>query len=231
MSDTKPATDEQIAAWGPRVYSGREWMIDALIARIDAERIRADDQGALRGAACAANETYEKRIAELEAEPRRLRGLLIRLADLLGGAESSGTEAEEIQPAAEMVILLRRERDEVRALVTDLNVWMCDERPPGNAVSPKRLGKVATVAARLEIEALDKRVDELERRLGMAVELAGVHRYTNLPPDATPTGSLCMLCDSMSGCAHPRVKCAGCGTAGLKENWPFRCCNVSEAGA
>lgn len=63
-------------------------------------------------------------------------------------------------------------------------------------------------------------IDQLEAMLRL--------EWVRIAPDTTPPGSLCMLCDSMAGCSHPRVRCAACGTEGLKENWPFRCCNVTD---
>lgn len=67
-------------------------------------------------------------------------------------------------------------------------------------------------------------IDTLERQLSL--------RWLRIKPFSTRPGELCGTCDSLdSACSHPRVKCAACGHEGLEENWPFRCCNVTEEGA
>lgn len=44
------------------------------------------------------------------------------------------------------------------------------------------------------------------------------------PPDVTPPGRLCTLCDSTAGCSHPKFVCT-CGESGLIENASFHIFN------
>lgn len=51
--------------------------------------------------------------------------------------------------------------------------------------------------------------------------------WVRIPAFISRAGDLCGLCDSLdSACSHSRVKCSRCGSEGLQENWPFRCCGT-----
>ena len=54
-------------------------------------------------------------------------------------------------------------------------------------------------------------------------------RVVEMEPIVTDPGSLCGLCDSTAGCAHPRTRCEKCSAAGLAENMEGHDCHSVSA--